>query len=99
MHHSESPKLTHPRTAFPLLSIALIAAALAGISNEAFAVPFTQGNLLVTHRSQLHEYTLDGTLVQTIPVPSADGGRLIVGDVAYDRFGRAHVVNTNHIST
>ena len=77
--------------------LALGMASSAGIAN---AVPFTLGNLLVTHRNQLHEYQLDGTLVQTIPVPHPDTiYNFKAADVVYDRFGRAHVVLENGSSS
>ncbi|MEZ6072969.1 MAG: PEP-CTERM sorting domain-containing protein [Pirellulales bacterium] len=57
------------------------------------AEPFTLGNILVTHGKLLDEYTLDGELVQSIPVPHPNTSRYDVGDVVYDRYGRVHIVN------
>lgn len=57
--------------------------------------PFTLGNLLVTHERVLYEYTLSGTQIQSIPIPFPLDEFRRSGDVAYDRFGRAHVVNSS----
>ncbi len=66
--------------------------------------PFTLGNLLITRAGEVREYTLEGELVQTIPVPHPQTSNRDIGDVVYDSTGRIHVLNfaawdTSYIST
>lgn len=58
------------------------------------ATSFEEGNLVVSVEKQIIEFTQEGAIVQTIDVPHPDTDRYDSYDVAIDRFGRAHVLNS-----
>jgi hypothetical protein len=60
------------------------------------AQAFTEGNLLVTNTlGQIREYTMSGSLVQTlaVPAPPVSTGGDGIRDVVLDQFGAPHVFN------
>lgn len=75
-----------------LLFPAVIAIAVCSQSTV-LAAPFALGNILVSVDDTIHEYTITGDLVQSIPVPHPDTTRYDAADVVYDRYGNIHVVN------
>jgi hypothetical protein len=56
------------------------------------AVPFTEGNIVVSNRGTIYEVTLDGELVQQLDVPEQDLGH-VARDLVFSESGQLQVFN------